>query len=81
VLDLSNNRIEDIGILDVLEKMPNIAVLQLQGNPVVRKISQYRKTLVSRIKSLTYLDDRPVFEDEKRCAQAWFCVSVLINQP
>ncbi len=71
VLDLSNNKIEDEGILAILEQMPELRVVQLQGNPVVRKISQYRKNVICRLRGLTYLDDRPVFEDERRLASAW----------
>lgn len=36
------------------------------GNPVVTKIKDYRRTLISRCKSLTYLDDRPVFAEERQ---------------
>ena len=41
------------------------------GNPVIRDIQNYRKTTIVRIKSLTYLDDRPVFDNERRIAEAW----------
>ncbi|KAJ1482262.1 hypothetical protein T484DRAFT_1668065 [Baffinella frigidus] len=70
VLDLQNNKLEDPAILDVLAAMPNLKVLQMQGNPLIRKIPQYRKTVIARCGQLTYLDDRPVFEDERRCTQA-----------
>ena len=71
VLDLQNNSLEDVGILDVLETMPCLAVLQLHGNPVVSKIKNYRRVVISRCKSLTYLDDRPVFEEERLTVEAW----------
>eukprot|EP00960_Hanusia_phi_P005264 152956-Hanusia_phi.AAC.1 len=71
VLDLQNNRIEDPAVLDVLAGMPNLRVLQMQGNPVTRKIAHYRKTVIARCSNLTYLDDRPVFEDERRTTTAW----------
>lgn len=45
VLDLSNNHIEDPLIVKVLERMPNLRVLSLMGNPVIRKIPAYRKTI------------------------------------
>ena len=44
--------------------MPQLAVLQCQGNPFIPKVTSYRKTIVSRCKTLTYLDDRPVFDEE-----------------
>ncbi|KAJ3310310.1 Dynein assembly factor 1, axonemal [Boothiomyces sp. JEL0838] len=71
VLDLSNNKIEDPEIVSILEKMPNLAVLNLMGNPVIRKIVNYRRVLVSKIKTLTYLDDRPIFEKERLTTDAW----------
>ena len=44
--------------------------MQLQGNPVVRKIPQYRKTMIGSLPHLTYLDDRPVFDKERLAADA-----------
>jgi len=71
VLDLQNNRIDDPEALDVLSAMPCLAVLQLQGNPVVPKITSYRRTVISRCEALSYLDDRPVFEEERKAVEAW----------
>jgi dynein assembly factor 1 len=34
-------------------------------------IPSYRKTTISKIKTLTYLDDRPVFEEDRRHAEAY----------
>lgn len=59
-------------MLDVLQSMPGLAVLYLQGNPVVKKIPFYRKTVVGRLKALTYLDDKPVFEDERLRCNVWY---------
>mmetsp|Transcript_38234 Transcript_38234/g.114221 ORF Transcript_38234/g.114221 Transcript_38234/m.114221 type:complete len:303 (+) Transcript_38234:60-968(+) len=71
VLDLQNNLLDDPAVVDILEGLPQLAVLQLQGNPVVTKIKDYRRTLISRCKSLTYLDDRPVFAEERLAVEAW----------
>eukprot|EP00842_Homolaphlyctis_polyrhiza_P002333 jgi/Hompol1/30/HPOL_003834-RA len=71
VLDLSNNKLDDVGIIDILEQLPELAVLNLMGNPVIRKIQSYRRSMVSRCKSLTYLDDRPIFENERLATEAW----------
>ena len=54
---------------EVLAKMPELKVLYLKGNPCVKKLTggkSYRKYTIARIGSLTYLDDRPVFKDDRR---------------
>jgi dynein assembly factor 1 len=73
VLDISDNYIQDVKIVDeILSKIPNLKVLYLSGNEVTRKIPNYRKTLIGKIKNLTYIDNKPIFNDEKRYALA-FC--------
>jgi dynein assembly factor 1 len=72
VLDISNNRIDCLEVLeDVLYKLPNLAVLYLQGNPVCKKIQNYRKELIVHLPNLKFLDDRPVFPEDRRFAQAF----------
>jgi len=73
-IDLQHNKIDDASIVEVFAQMPDLRVLYLMGNPVVRKISNYRKTIVSKCKQLKYLDDRPVFDDERRRTDAWAMV-------
>lgn len=72
VLDIQHNRIDDPEILEIVAAMPALRVLYLQGNDVVKKIRHYRKTLVARCKTLKYLDDRPVFDDERLRCEAWW---------
>ncbi|CAK1540891.1 unnamed protein product [Leptosia nina] len=71
VLDLSYNRLEDPLIIDILADMNILKVLVLTGNPVVRNIQAYRKTLTLRLKELLNLDNRPVFPRDRACAEAW----------
>lgn len=71
-VDISDNYLSEPAILEeVLYKMPSLGVLYLHGNPVCRKIDNYRKKIISSIPTLRYLDDRPVFEEDRRRAEAW----------
>ena len=46
---------------EVLVKMPGLKVLYMQNNEITKKIPSYRKTVIAKIPTLMYLDDRPVF--------------------
>ncbi|KAG8344933.1 hypothetical protein TRVL_04235 [Trypanosoma vivax] len=72
VLDLSNNQLSDgEAVLFVLEKLPRLRALKLSGNPLVRTLPRYRKTVLLRCGGLLHLDDRPVFDNERRLVTAW----------
>ena len=51
--------------------LPLLSVLYLRGNPAIAAFRGYRKTLIARLAGLNYLDERPVFETERLCAEAW----------
>ena len=49
--------------------MENLKVLYLHGNEICMKIKSYRKTLIGLCPKLKYLDDRPVFPEDRRYAE------------
>lgn len=70
-LDLSHNEISDPAVIDIFSQMPHLACLYVKGNPFVSKVRHFRKTMISKIATLTFLDDRPVFPKERRLVSAW----------
>lgn len=73
-VDLSGNNLDGPdpeAFLDLFRSVPSLQVLYLKGNPIVAKVPHYRKRLIAGIPKLTYLDDRPVFEAERRLSEAW----------
>jgi dynein assembly factor 1 len=48
-----------------------VKCLYLSGNPIVREIEHYRRTVVGKLKNLLYLDQRAVSEDERLLAERW----------
>lgn len=63
-LDISDNHIDSEEILpEILVKMPELAVLYMQNNAFTKKIAHYRKTLISNMPNIKYIDDKPVFDD------------------
>lgn len=57
--------------MNVLVNIPKLKVLYMQGNDFIRECKFYRKTLIGKIKLLTYLDERPVFQDEREQSEAF----------
>ena len=70
-IDLQHNKITDVNVLDIVSSLPDLRVLYLIGNPVIKNIRNYRKSVIAKCKNLKYLDDRPVFDDERRRVEAW----------
>ena len=67
-------------VLDTLKCLTELRCVYLRGNPVVSAIPQYRRTLLAALPGLTYLDDRPVFPTERRCAEAWRAQPLLAER-
>ncbi|GMI57715.1 hypothetical protein ScalyP_jg6125 [Parmales sp. scaly parma] len=75
-LDIQSNAIdggkEDADrLIAILASCPSLKVVYLKGNEIVKKIAHYRKTMISRCRQLRYLDDRPVFDEERRRCNKW----------
>lgn len=51
--------------------LPDLQCLYYNGNPGLRTIKQYRRRLIGLLPKLRYLDERPIFEDERAYAEAW----------
>jgi dynein assembly factor 1 len=58
------------GFVDVFKPMKKLNALKLTGNPVVSKMKSFRKTMITQVPQLSYLD-RPIFEAELVGAKAW----------
>lgn len=57
-IDLSCNRI--VGDLRLFDVVGQVRCLYLGGNPFVREVEHYRRTVVGRLRNLMYLDQRAV---------------------
>jgi dynein assembly factor 1 len=72
-LDIADNKIDDETVLEeIWMKMRDLKVLYSQGNSYAKKIVAYRKVVTAKIPELRYLDDRPVFEEDRRRAEAFY---------
>jgi len=58
-------------LLHVLAGVPRLVTLYLKGNPCVRETRHYRKQVVSGLQRLRYLDERPIFDNERASTAAW----------
>jgi hypothetical protein len=59
-------------MIELFDNLSLLKVLYLKGNDVVRKIPSYRKTFISKIQHLTYLDTKPIDEGERLGSDAFF---------
>jgi dynein assembly factor 1 len=71
VLNLSFNKLETEDFIPIISRLDHLNLLKLEGNPIARFMSQYRRRLLTLMPWLQYLDDAPVFESEVRMAKAW----------
>nr|CCC95919.1 unnamed protein product [Trypanosoma congolense IL3000] len=74
-VDLSFNKIEveegGMGPLEFFGKLPNVSVIYFHGNPGSHGMKGYRRSMILHLPQLKYLDERPVFSEERRIVEAW----------
>ena len=51
--------------------MASLHVLNMIGNPLLRKTVDYRRNLLYKCSDITYLDSRPVTDKDRICLKAW----------
>lgn len=71
ILNISENNIADEKFAEILSGLKNLKVLRANGNPVCREMKNYRRRIILMFPELTYLDDAPISEEDRRLALAW----------
>ena len=73
LLDIQNNNFIDNSdeLLSFLNKIENLKVLYLKGNELCRSIPNYRRTIIIKLINLTYLDDKPIKQEDRVGAIAY----------
>ena len=72
-MDIQNNpfSVTPDELIAFLNKLEKLKVLYLKGD-ITRSIPNYRRTLIVKIKNLTFLDDRPIKNEDRVGAIAFF---------
>ena len=73
LLDIQNNNFTENSneLLLFLNKIENLKVLYLKGNEICRAIPNYRRTIIIKLSNLTYLDDKPIKQEDRVGAIAY----------
>ena len=71
VLNITDNNIFDERFVEILSGLKELRVLRANGNPVCREMKNYRRRIILMFPELTYLDDSPINEEDRRLAKAW----------
>ena len=71
-LSLEHNAVPEFdSTLSLVRQLPQLQVLRMSGNPLVRTVRHYKKRVALACRQLTFLDDAPVFAADRRRAEAW----------
>ena len=73
LLDIQNNpfKMNPDDLIVFLNKLEKLKVLYLKGD-ITRSIPNYRRYLTVKIRNLTYLDDKPIKNEDRVGADAYF---------
>ena len=73
LLDIQNNHFSENSneLLLFLNKIENLRVLYLKGNEICRSIPNYRRSIIIKLNNLTYLDDKPIKQEDRVGAIAY----------
>ncbi|CCW62742.1 unnamed protein product [Phytomonas sp. EM1] len=58
-------------VVHFFKNLPNVSVVYIHGNGITHGLKNYRRNMVLHLPNLTYLDERPVFPEERRVVEAW----------
>jgi len=69
-IDFSNNDLNGDDLIPIFSKLHKLTSMNMNGNPALSDVKDFRKRVISIVKGLLYLD-RPVFEIERAGVEAW----------
>eukprot|EP01060_Flectonema_neradi_P022057 TRINITY_DN3025_c0_g1_i1.p1 TRINITY_DN3025_c0_g1~~TRINITY_DN3025_c0_g1_i1.p1 ORF type:complete len:453 (+),score=111.49 TRINITY_DN3025_c0_g1_i1:78-1436(+) len=58
-------------VIKLLQQLPVLACLYIQNNELPNQTRYFRRKMIGTIKTLTYMDERPVFPEDRRTIDAW----------
>ncbi|TPP43592.1 Leucine Rich repeats (2 copies) family protein [Leishmania donovani] len=62
---------DPLAIAQFFQHLPLVSVIYFQGNGLSHCLRHYRRNMILHLPALTYLDDRPIFSEERRVTEAW----------
>lgn len=62
---------DPLALVRFFQQLPLVSVVYMQGNGLSHRLRSYRRNMILHLPALTYLDERPVFPEERRVVQAW----------